>query len=304
MSSMRQDDPDQERTQSDTSWTAASRPDEGYRLQMEVVAAASYLKRASKETDVEKPPTRLPSFNLAKPREDSFQLAETRRAWLQTLDPETMPPPPADQIKLPGFGTVTAVAAAIGVAAGIALAVTNTVRLPEPSSLLGGGEQASSTPASGTQASGTQASGAKTAAFSGSVLADFAQMQKAEARGQPADQRPSQQVFAAVQPTETDAAKSPMGVFAPLIRNEPAKSEVAPETKPEATQPAAPEQATAAPAPAAPRAAAASTLSRDEMATLFQRGRDLLNAGDIASARLILQHLAEAGNADASYALV
>ncbi|MBV9565666.1 MAG: hypothetical protein JOY90_35220 [Bradyrhizobium sp.] len=293
MSSPRQDDADQERTSTEVPWTAASRPDEMYRRQMEVVAAASYLKRASKDTEPEKP-ARLPSFNLATPREDSFKLAETRQAWLQTLDPEMMPPPPTEQFKLPGFGTVTAVAAAVGVAAGIALAVTNSVRLPEPSTLLGGGDQAS-----------------RNASFSSSVLADFTHMQKAEAKGQPGSTAvfTAAPVLAAVQPSDTEAAKSPIGVFAPLMRTEPApvaRTEPVPArtepAKPEAVQPAAPEQAVTV-TPAAPPSRATSNLSREEMATLFQRGRDLLNAGDIASARLILQHLAEAGSADACYAL-
>jgi TPR repeat protein len=74
---------------------------------------------------------------------------------------------------------------------------------------------------------------------------------------------------------------------------------------PAAFEPARPEiaapTATAPPAPAAslePRPS--SSLSRDEITALLKRGRDLIAAGDIASARLILARVAEAGVAEAS----
>ena len=46
-----------------------------------------------------------------------------------------------------------------------------------------------------------------------------------------------------------------------------------------------------------------SPMSRDEMNSLLKRGRALIAAGDIASARLILTRLAEAGSVDACLAL-
>jgi hypothetical protein len=47
----------------------------------------------------------------------------------------------------------------------------------------------------------------------------------------------------------------------------------------------------------------ASALGTDEIATLVKRGHDLLQNGDLVSARLILQRAAEAGSADAALAL-
>ena len=44
-------------------------------------------------------------------------------------------------------------------------------------------------------------------------------------------------------------------------------------------------------------------MPQDEVASLLKRGRDLIAAGDIASARLLLTLVAEAGNAEASFAL-
>jgi hypothetical protein len=74
---------------------------------------------------------------------------------------------------------------------------------------------------------------------------------------------------------------------------------------PAALEPAQPEiaapTAAAPPAPAAsPEPRPSSSLSRDEVTTLLKRGRDLIAAGDIASARLILTRVAEAGVAEAS----
>jgi TPR repeat protein len=44
-------------------------------------------------------------------------------------------------------------------------------------------------------------------------------------------------------------------------------------------------------------------LPPDEIASLLKRGRDLIAAGDIASARLMLTLVAEAGNSEACFIL-
>jgi TPR repeat protein len=44
-------------------------------------------------------------------------------------------------------------------------------------------------------------------------------------------------------------------------------------------------------------------LSQDEIASLMNRSRALIAAGDVASARLVLTHLADAGVAEASFVL-
>ncbi|BAM91474.1 hypothetical protein S58_54970 [Bradyrhizobium oligotrophicum S58] len=55
--------------------------------------------------------------------------------------------------------------------------------------------------------------------------------------------------------------------------------------------------ATRSPAPAA-----ASALTRNEISEMLKRGRDLIGTGDVATARLILAHVAE-GDAEASLML-
>jgi TPR repeat protein len=44
-------------------------------------------------------------------------------------------------------------------------------------------------------------------------------------------------------------------------------------------------------------------MSQDEITALLKRGRDLIAAGDVASARLVLTHLADSGVAEASFVL-
>jgi hypothetical protein len=86
------------------------------------------------------------------------------------------------------------------------------------------------------------------------------------------------------------------------------KSPVLPPSAPAALQPARPEIAapTAATTPALaayPEPRPSPSLSRDEVTALLKRGRELIAAGDVASARLILTHVAEAGVAEASLAM-
>jgi TPR repeat protein len=53
----------------------------------------------------------------------------------------------------------------------------------------------------------------------------------------------------------------------------------------------------------APKARAADSLTREEMASMLKRGQDMIAAGDVAGARLILFRVSEAGNAEASLTL-
>jgi hypothetical protein len=82
------------------------------------------------------------------------------------------------------------------------------------------------------------------------------------------------------------------------------------EASPPPSQIAAPSPApmTALPAPSmaivqAPPASNGLMLADDEIATLVKRGQNLMQSGDLASARLLLQRAAEAGNANAALAL-
>src|SRR5262249_25557234 len=57
------------------------------------------------------------------------------------------------------------------------------------------------------------------------------------------------------------------------------------------------------PRPPPPEPRAADPLSNEEVTSLRKRGQDLIAVGDIASARLILTRLAEAGDAHAAFLL-
>jgi TPR repeat protein len=66
-----------------------------------------------------------------------------------------------------------------------------------------------------------------------------------------------------------------------------------------------PAQAAERPAPSAPAAVAlpARQIDREEIATLYKRGEQLITQGDIASARLMFQRAAEVGDARSALAL-
>jgi hypothetical protein len=74
--------------------------------------------------------------------------------------------------------------------------------------------------------------------------------------------------------------------------------------EPNAAQPQIETPPAPAPQPAAaPSDSATLSLDNDEIAMLVKRGKDLLTAGDLASARLLLRRAAEAGSAEAALAL-
>lgn len=149
---------------------------------------------------------------------------------------------------------------------------------------------------------------------------------------QPADEptAPNGALLAAAVPGDDAAAtKSPAQPPSPSLEIKPAATESAqlPEPRavaslpPSASLPPAaisPPPVAASPPPAAtvaPPAAASAppvpapapqptlAMSPDEIAALLKRGRDLIAAGDVASARLVLTHLADSGVAEASFVL-
>jgi hypothetical protein len=187
-----------------------------------------------------------------------------RGAWMRTLEPVIMPPPPLEMRSLLSYSTFAGAIAAICVAAGIALAVTNSLRPPT---------------ADAAVFSGTDPGQSRS--LSNTVLADLTQIPPAEARVQPAEPSPAPalSVFARLQNTDPAPARSPV-VLPPV------------------------QIGIAAPPPdAVPEPRETLTLSPDEVSAMLRRGRDLITAGDLTSARLILQRVAEAGSAEASLAL-
>jgi hypothetical protein len=116
------------------------------------------------------------------------------------------------------------------------------------------------------------------------VLESLAQIDPAEAK---VAQEDLPQTVAALAAPSTEMAMRPW----PSAPSPPPVATTAPVvSNPSPALPATPPRATAA-------------LPRDEVDGLMKRGRDLLAAGDVASARLILTRLSDAGIADASLLL-
>jgi hypothetical protein len=207
----------------------------------------------------------LASARLGEPKAELEEAA--RGAWMRTLEPVMMPPPPQqEKIPLPSYGTVAGSIAAICVAAGIALALTNSLRAPTVSAAVSGGSDAG-----------------QSQSFPKALLANLTQIPAAEAR---------------VQPSAEQSSPSALSVFSALQNND-----TAPTQPPAATLPPA-QPAIVIPPPAAiPEPRATPTLLRDESVAMLRRGQELIASGDIASARLMLQRVAEAGNAEACFTL-
>jgi hypothetical protein len=272
MSSLAQDDADKGRIYA-LPWVSAPwRLEEARRLEEEVIGAAQRLEHECSELSSQTR-ARLSQqrtdvgFPLAavRPSEDKGDLEEMNRRVWAPLTPEFLPPPPQEGMGPPGLGMVAGLVGAIAVAAAVALVVTNVAPIPT----IGAGvfsEDSSSTAA----------------------LENLNKVAAAQAKMQPADKAsvPNEALLAAVPTNEIAVPKSP----APIP---PPSSET------ERSQPTA-----VAPTPAAaPEPQAAVSLTRDEIASLLKRGQELIAAGDIASARLILTLLAEAGDAKASFIL-
>jgi hypothetical protein len=219
-------------------------------------------------------------------------------SWPPTLDPVVMPPPPLEKTRLPGLGIIIKFGGAVFVAACAALVMMNAVHIP-------------ATGIVASVESGSQS--AATPVFEG--LTEIASAQaKSLATPEPAQ---ALDAFAAMVPPNAAAATQPLAVLprtslgeAPLrgtlpreasleeapVRQTPERGASLGEATPR------PDAVTRAAAPPEERRVV-SPMSRDEIGSLLKRGQDLIAAGDIASARLILTRLAEAGSVDACLAL-
>ena len=89
----------------------------------------------------------------------------------------------------------------------------------------------------------------------------------------------------------------------PALMSAPPAAPPAPPAAVSAPPASAPPATASAPPTAAPEPQPTIALSPDEIAALLKRGRDLIAAGDVASARLVLTHLADSGVAEASFVL-
>ena len=292
------------------------------------------------ESDVSEPARLDTSFrpmpNRARPQyrdgEDRYVRPETRsdradaryhEGRLPTLEPVVMPPPPVEKMRLPALGIVIKLGGAVSVAACAALAMMNAVQIPATgiSASVESGSQSSAGPVFGglTEIASAQAKALATpeptpsvdafvaaTAAPNSIAGAQASLPRIASRESPASRETSQReaypretyprenYSREPSPRETPQREASLG-DAP-VRQMPergaALGDAAPrfETPPRAATP--PEE----------RHPAASMTS-DEINSLLRRGRALVAAGDIASARLILTRLAEAGSTDACLAL-
>jgi hypothetical protein len=220
------------------------------------------------------PPQRAAAgFQLptALPSEDNEESLEEMnlRVW-SALDPEWMPPPPQEGMGVSGLGMAAGYAGAIVVAAAVALVVTNGI-LPSISASLS-----------------TEDEVAKNQSLPTTTLSDLAKFASVQARMRPDDEPPVPAgiLLDAAPAKQIAALKSPAPKSLPSSQAEPARQEIATPTTVAAPEPR--------PTP---------SLTRDEIASLLKRSQHLIELGNIASARLILTHLAEAGDAEASFKL-
>ena len=222
-----------------------------------------------------------------------------RERWPPTLEPVVMPPPPLEKTRLPdALGIILKFGGAVFVAGCAALVMMNAVKIP-------------ATGIAASVESGSQS--AANPVFEG--LTEIASAQaKALATPEPP---PALDAFAAMVPPNAAAATQPLaGLPKTSSRDTSLRATSAREASLEdAPVRRIPERAASlgegAPRPDTVTRAAAppeerrvvSPMSHDEMSSLLMRGRALIAAGDIASARLILTRLAEAGSVDACLAL-
>jgi len=260
--------------------------DETRRLQEDVAKAAQRLRESSRlasqsraqtsqqRTDIGLRLTEARSseeLTEARSSEEDDGLEEmVRRVWAP-LKPDLMPPPPQEEMRLPGIGLVAGLLGAVGVAAAVALVIANVVQIPT----------IAAAPSSDEEAGRNQS-------FSAAVIGRLPQIDAAQASVQPTE-APSAPTGPTLASIQTNAAP----VATPPAAAPPTFPKVGPAQPDTMTQPTA--------AIPAPRATV--SLTRDEIAALLKRGQDLIAAGDIASARLMLRHLAEAGDAQASFIL-
>ncbi len=284
MSSLDQDEADKQ-LQRAVPWVSdpqhqEQRDSETRRLQEDVIEAARRLERESAKFQL---PATAAGFHLsqARMREDGRSSRtdrvdseeKARKIWAE-LQPQFIPVPSQDGWGLRGLVLAVSFLGAMAVSAVIATIVVNVVHPP-------------ATLRAEIKSEERIAKGNSLAA---ATLGDFARVSEAQAKMTHADEpaTSNETLLASAQPDDVAVTK-------PVARTatvEPAQPEIAtPAVNPAPAASPAPEPQRAAPMPP------------DEMASFLKRGQDLIAAGDIASARLMLTLVAEAGNAEASFTL-
>jgi hypothetical protein len=255
------------------------RDEETRRLQEDVIAAARRLERESGEFSPPSEPGTAVSFRIATrrvriPVSGGESPEEAARRFFAQVRPEYVSPE-QQRVGLSGMVMAAGLLGAMAVSAIVALVVVNLLQPPTLGADVTGEER-----------------GAKGNSFASATLG-LAKVQEAQARMTPSDEpaAPAETLLASTAPNDV-ASPEPPAAASP----QPAKAEPA---QPEMATPAASPVPAATAAPEAP----ARALAQDETESLLKRGRDLIALGDIASARLVLTLVAEAGNSEASFIL-
>jgi hypothetical protein len=269
-------DNDAEHDTPSSPWMALE-SEETRRLHDSIVAAAELLKRDSGDVITQYATADRPfegDFQLAGVQNACFEL-EPYRQKLPVLPTSMTSPSLADIDEWFSFGAMIKLGAVAGLAVGVALTTLNTV------------------PPAGIA---TASQETRSPIFSIAALSGLAQIGSAQAKVQPdAAIVASASAVLAATPASIGIAKAPP---TPAVAPMPTVAAIAPPAAAEV----APSHAMSAIAPPPP-ARAAVALAREEVAALMKRGRALLVAGDIPSARLILTRLADSGEAEASLLL-
>jgi hypothetical protein len=217
----------------------------------------------------------------------SYSADGNRGLWSPTLEPVIMPPPPAEKGGMPGLKMAVGFIGAIVVAAGVAFVLMRAVQVPT-TALVASADNGSRSSQS----------------FSAPVLENLTQISTAEAKVPPAESSP-RPVGTLLANTQADAVAvtTPLPAVPQATRPLPDVPQIARAVEPSRVDPPASLDSPVPSAPAVQQPRAVEPLSREEVLSLRKRGQDLLSVGDIASARLILTRLAEAGDADATLML-
>jgi hypothetical protein len=201
-----------------------------------------------------------------------------------SLDPDAVPEPPVVGSRKSSYSLLGRLSGAAGLAALAALFMVGTA----PGSLRG----APSAVEDGAQQFWSRLFGASVVREALTAPKPVEQRRAEPAgRAEPAADRP-------VPMMERFAAATP-AAEQPVVTVSQSQPQLQPQPQPQAVEPPASPAPVAAPSFSPPPR----TLDRDEIASLYRRGEQLIQQGDIASARLMFTRAAEVGDARSALAL-
>ena len=229
-------------------------------------------------------------------------------AWLRRdLEPDVVPEPP------PGFADFWPIVMRLGIVCGIAAMVAGAVVvLFSGKSAVGVQESVrAKTPPPSIASTSSALPSVQSPGIVPAVLDDKSAnvADSLPSTQTPPTQAQSQAAPPAEAPPNAQVATAPTNPSPASVEPPPAPvaNSPAPPVKPPVSEASPPAQAAPSPAPQpaapAPVPRPAVTLDNDEIVRLIARGKDLLNDGDFAAARLLFERAANAGSAEAALAL-